>query len=104
MAHLMNEKSKAKATSKPSSATPNMGVPPTVLGTLRAVAVAGTSPIPALAQAANLAVQITTTVQVHLSTTNRRHEHIADLINDHVLVISFFASRKLRETKMALRC
>ena len=70
MAHLMNEKSKAKATSKPSSATPNMRVSPTVLGTLRAVA--GTSPIHALAQAANLAVQITTTVQVYLSTNRRQ--------------------------------
>lgn len=70
MAHLMNEKSKAKATSKPSSATPNMRVPPTVLGTLRAVA--GTSPIHALAQAANLAVQITTIVKVCLSTNRRQ--------------------------------
>ena len=59
MARLRSEKSKARATSKPSDAAK---VTPTVLRTLRAVA--GTSTIHTLAQSANLAVQITTAVQV----------------------------------------
>ena len=63
MARPRSEKSKAKATSKSSNAA-NVGfnVASTVFRTLQAVA--RTSPILALAQVANLAVQITTTVQV----------------------------------------
>lgn len=70
---MAREKSKAKATSKPSNAA-NVGQvdASTVLRTLQAIADPETSPIPALAQAANLAVQITTTVQVHLSTNHRQ--------------------------------
>ena len=74
MARLSNEKSKARPTSKPSNAA-NV-VTSTVLRTLRTVA--GTSPIHGLAQAASLAVQITTTVQV-LCLQNIVNEHIADM-------------------------
>ena len=62
MADLKNEKSKSNATFKPSNAA-NVGlnVPP-VLRTLQAVV--RMSPIQALAEAANLAVRITMTIQV----------------------------------------
>lgn len=65
MVRLSVEKEKAKATSRASDATDvGLNVAATVLETLQAVA--GASPIPGLAQAANLALEITKMVQVCL--------------------------------------
>ena len=69
MAHPRNEKSKANA------ANVELNVA-AVLRTLQAVV--KTSPIQALAEAANLAVQITTTVQV-LCPHIIDNEHLADM-------------------------
>ncbi len=63
MARLISEKAKAKTTSRPSDAADvGLDVAATVFRTLQAVA--GASPVPGLAQAANLALEITTMVQV----------------------------------------
>ncbi len=65
MARLSGERAKAKATSRPSDvADVGLDVAATVLKTLQAVA--GASPVPGLAQAASLALEITTMVQVCL--------------------------------------
>lgn len=65
MVRLSVEKEKAKATSRASDAADvGLNVAATVLETLQAVA--GASPIPGLAQAANLALEITKMVQVCL--------------------------------------
>jgi len=62
MTRLSGEKAKAKAKSKPSDAADvGLNVAATVLKTLQAVA--GASPVPGLAQAASLALEITTMAQ-----------------------------------------